>query len=333
MLTTSEITFLRNTLVKGTKVVISTHKSPDGDAIGSSSALGLFLNKLGCECSVIVPDAFPDFLAWIPGNELIIVNDENPELAEKTVSEAEIIFSLDYNDTRRAGKVGPYIDQSEVTKVMIDHHEEPTGFATINFHDASCCSTAQLIYDFIDELGKLDLLDPSIGAGIYTGIITDTGSLRYPSVSFRTHDIISSLIKNGLEHFKVHEALFDDNSVSRLQLNGYAVSKKLELLQNGSVAVIHLEESELIKFNAKKGDTEGLVNKALSISGVNIAVFFRQSGDMIKISFRSKGDFYVNELARDHFNGGGHKYAAGGMSMDGIQAAISKFKEVVPSYV
>lgn len=333
MLTSSELTFLTKSLVKGTKVVISTHKSPDGDAIGSSSALGLFLAKLGCQCTVIVPDAFPEFLSWIPGNELIIVNDDNPEKAEKAVADAEIIFSLDYNDTRRAGHVGLYIDNSEVTKVMIDHHEEPTGFASINYHDASCCSTAQLVYDFIEELGQLALLDPSIGAGIYTGIITDTGSLRYPSVTARTHDIISGLIKNGLEHFKVHEALFDDNSVSRLQLNGYAVSEKLELLQNGNVAVIHLEESELIRFNARKGDTEGLVNKALSISGVNIAVFFRQHGDMIKISFRSKGNFYVNELARDHFNGGGHKYAAGGMSMEGIQAAISKFKEVVPDYV
>lgn len=333
MLSNSEKDKLKVLLAPGTKVVISTHKSPDGDAIGSSCALALYLEKIGCECFVIVPDALADFLYFIPYSDKVIVYDKNVSLAEKALADSDVVFSLDYNDLKRAGSFGDSIESSDSFKILIDHHEEPNYVSNICFHDATCCSTAQLVFDFIEELGDLKIIDVSIAEAIYFGLITDTGSFRYPSVNARTHEIIAHLLNIGLQHFKVHEAIFDDNSMNRLQLNGFAVAERLELLQDGRVAYIWLEEADLQRFKAEKGDTEGLVNKALSVSGVQMAAFFRSANDLVKISFRSKGDMFVNELARDHFNGGGHKYAAGGISELPIDETISKFKLVVQDYV
>lgn len=333
MLREEEKEVLKSHLIAGKKVVISTHKGPDGDAIGSSTALAGYLEKRGCLCTIIVPDNFPDFLKWVPGNDKVMVFDTNQEDAEKAIGEAEVIFSLDYNSLSRVGDVGPQIEASDAFKVMIDHHEEPTDFTDIAYHDATCCSTAQLIFDFIEELGDLSLIDTGIGTGIYVGILTDTGSFRFPSVNARTHEIAAHLIKGGLQHHKIHEAIYDDNSINRLQLNGFAVSERMELLHNGSVAVIWLDEPDLKRFKARKGDTEGLVNQALSVKGVKLAGFFRVQDGIVKISFRSKGDVYVNAMARDHFGGGGHKYAAGGMSEDSIEDTLSRFKTVVEEYV
>lgn len=333
MLSKSDLEKIKLVITPGTKVVISTHKSPDGDAIGSSCALAMYLEKKGCICSIVVPDALADFLYFIPYSNKIIVFDKMEARAKEVLSDSDVVFSLDYNDLKRAGSFGDLIADSKSLKVLIDHHEEPNYDGDIYFNDSTCCSTAQLVFDFIDELNDIELVDIPIAEAIYFGLITDTGSFRFPSVNERTHEIIAHFLKMGLAHFKVHEAIFDHNSMNRLQLNGFAVSERLELLENGRVAFIWLKEEDLHRFSAEKGDTEGLVNKALSISGVEMAAFFRSAKEMVKISFRSKGSIFVNELARDHFNGGGHKYAAGGSSEETINETIAKFKKVVQKYV
>lgn len=332
MLKKEEIDQLKEVLEKGTDVVISTHKGPDGDAIGSSTALANVLQKLGNNVTIVVPDGFPVFLQWMHGANEILQHDTHEEVIS-TVQNAKVIFSLDYNDLSRVGEIGEAIAASSALKIMIDHHEEPKYQPAIQYWDAACCSTAQLVYDFLEELDWLNYIDQDVAASIYTGLVTDTGSFRFPSVNARTHEIVAALIRGGFQHHLVHEATFDGNTKDRLALNGYAVSEKLELIDNGRIAIISLTKEELSRFNARKGDTEGLVNKALSIQGVQMAVFFREADDKIKISFRSKGDVFVNEFARDHFSGGGHKYAAGGMSLGNMNNTIARFKENVNGHI
>lgn len=333
MLNSEQITTLKAKLKPGTKVVISTHKGPDGDAIGSSTALQQVLDKIGCTTTIVVPDGFPHFLHWMKGAQNIWQHNRKPDQVIEAVKEAEVIFSLDYNDLKRVGAIGEAIEASGAYKVLIDHHEEPQYTADVNCVVTTCCSTAQLIYGFIELMDWTSHIDQDIAASIYTGILTDTGSFRFPSVDARTHEIAAALIKGGFQHHLVHEAIFDGNTRDRLALNGYAVSEKLEVLPNGKVAVISLSSEELLKFNAQKGDTEGLVNKALSIKGIEMAGFFREQDGIVKISFRSKGTIYVNEMARDHFSGGGHKYAAGGMSEKNVVEAVNDFKNVVDAYL
>ncbi len=333
MFTVSEKNELNERLCGGRNVVISTHKSPDGDAIGSSIALEQYLVQRGCLCTIVVPDDLPKNLKWIPGADQILLYTENAAEIRDAVANAEFIFSLDYNDLSRAGEIGPVISASNARKVLIDHHEDPKQFADYVYHDSTCCSTAQLVFDFIDEFDDLNRIDLKIAIGIYVGLITDTGSFRYPSVNARTHEIVSYLINAGLQHENVHEAIYGENSINQLQLNGFAISERLELLQNGQVAVMYLEKQDMERFKAEKGDTEGLVNKALSISGVKLAAFFREDKGLIKISFRSKGDVFVNTLAKDNFGGGGHKYAAGGSSKLTMNDTLAAFRTIVDEYV
>lgn len=333
MLSQQDIQDLKGRLTNGTKVVISTHKGPDGDAIGSSTALKEILIQLGCDVTIVVPDGFPDFIKWMKGATEIKQYDRAADRILHEIEAATVIFSLDYNDLKRVGEIGVAIEKSNAFKVLIDHHEEPQYVADVNCSVVTSCSTAQLIYEFAEEMDWLEYINQDVAASIYCGILTDTGSFRFPSVDAKTHEIAAALIKGGLKHHLVHEALFDGNTRDKLALNGYAVSEKLEVLPNGKVAVIGLSSEELIQFNAKKGDTEGLVNKALSIKGIQMAAFFRQQDGIVKISFRSKGDYFVNELARDNFSGGGHKYAAGGMSVKDVPEAINDFKQIVDAYL
>jgi len=314
-------------------IVITSHKSPDGDSIGSSLALYHFLRAYGKNPVVCHPDAAPSFLNWMPGGHEILHFDYSPELVAEKMAAADLIFCLDYNSSNRIGKdMEVHLLSSESIKIMIDHHMDPTDFCEIIVSETSVCSTSQLIYELIDQSGNLDMLDENIGMAIYLGIMTDTGSFRFPSVQPRTHAILEHLLKSGVKHYKVHENVFDTNTIDRLKLRGYAISEKMEIMYDLPVAIISLTEEELNRFNNEKGDTEGLVNVALSVQGIEMAVFFAEKDGIIKISFRSKGDRFVNVMAGDHFAGGGHKYASGGMSTDSMPETIKRFKNVVYNY-
>lgn len=311
------------------KIIITAHRSPDGDAIGSSLALYHYLIKKGHEVNVVVPDAFPNFIAWLPGTDSILVYEDKKEEVEHLIAEASVIFCLDYNDLSRVGDLSEVLEQSTAYKAMIDHHLHPSDFCDWMHSDTDSCSTAQMIYEFIEKQDDLDLIDTSIAENIYCGIVTDSGSFRFPSVQAKTHLIAADLIQRGLKHSSVHERLFDTNTLKRLHLLGFSLNEKLRVLEDVPVALIDLSLEESRKFDVQKGDTEGLVNYALSVEGVKMAAFIREDTEKVKMSFRSKGDIPVNEFSNTYFNGGGHKNAAGGMCKEPFDKTLELFEKNV----
>lgn len=318
-------------LDRSDNIVIVTHWSPDGDAMGSSLGLYHFLKKTGKTVDVIVPNAYPEFLAWLPGNAIVTNFQEQEAKATELLSVANLIFTLDFNSYKRLEKLGELLEKTTCPKVLIDHHQQPDDYATLYFHDTAACSTCELIFDFIVGLGHRDLIDRDIAACLYTGLMTDTGSFRYPSVTSNTHLIISELLKTGIVPSDIHSAVYDSYSADRLRLLGFALSEKMKLMEGYPVAYFTLNEAELSRFNYQKGDTEGLVNYPFSIKGIRVCALFNESDGHVKISFRSKGAIDVNTFARQHFGGGGHINAAGGKSNESLAATEQKFVELVKS--
>lgn len=310
-------------------IIITSHQSPDGDSIGSSLALYHYLVKKGHRVNLVVPDALPKFISWLPGASEILVYEKDKDKVDSLITNATIIFCLDYNDLSRVGNLSKVIGNSNAYKAMIDHHLNPSNFCDWILSDTSSCSTAQLIYNFIETEKDLHLIDSPIAENIYCGIVTDSGSFRFPSVQAKTHLIAADLINRGLNHSAVHERIFDTNTLKRLHLLGFSLNEKLRVLKGIPVAVIDLSEKEAQKFDVKKGDTEGLVNFALSIEGIEMAAFIREDTDKIKTSFRSKGNVPVNEFSNQYFNGGGHKNAAGGMYKDTLENTLEHFEQSV----
>lgn len=320
---------------KSANIIITAHKSPDGDSIGSSIALLEFCKTLGKKAIVCHPDPAPDFLLWLPETEHILNMEKHEAEITEVFGKADLIFCLDYNDSSRVGdKMQVLLNGSRAQKVMIDHHLHPADFVDIAVSEPAVCSTCQLVYELIDGSGNISLLNPATGTAIYLGIMTDTGSFRFPSIQARTHQILAHLIEIGVKHYEVHENVYDTNTLDRLRLRGYACSEKLEILEKNKVAIITLSKAELERFNYQKGDTEGLVNVALSIQGMRAAVLLTEGDGYIKISFRSKGkENPINVLASDHFQGGGHANASGGRFDGSLADAVKLLKEVIDHYL
>jgi phosphoesterase RecJ-like protein len=225
------------------------------------------------------------------------------------------------------------LEAATCKKIMIDHHLNPQDFPTLMLSDTASCSTAQLIVDLIEQSGHGDLLDEKIGTPLYLGIMTDSGTFRFPSVQPRTHEVLGKLLAAGVQHHLIHEALSDNNTASRLRLQGYAMCEKLEIMEDYQVSIISLSKEELEKYHYQKGDTDSLANLALSIKGMKASVVFSERDGIMKISFRSKGkENPVNVLAAEHFNGGGHANAAGGMSELSVKDTLDKIKGLIPTY-
>jgi len=322
-------------LVNGAQhIVITAHKSPDGDSIGSSLGLYHFLNQFECKVSICHPDQAPNFLMWMPAAGEIHAYDLEEQLVQEKLENADLIFCLDYNSSSRIGKMEKALLNSKAKRVMIDHHRDPDlEFCDIMFSDITSCSTAQLIYEIIVASGYNQRVNKEVATSLYTGIVTDTGSFRFSSTLPKTMRIAAELMETGIEHWRVHEQIFNANSIDRIRLNSFAMLEKLEIIANGKVAYVSLTEDELAKYNATKGDTEGLVNQALSIAGVQMAVFLKESDGIIKCSFRSQGDIPVNEMASEHFGGGGHLNAAGGKYVGKMNGAIEKLVTLIPNFV
>ncbi|MAG87126.1 MAG: DHH family phosphoesterase [Flavobacteriaceae bacterium] len=320
-------------LSKANNIVIVPHKGPDGDAMGSTLALMHFLKDKGHNANVIAPNEYPNFLKWLPGNDQVIIYDESKKLADDIIEKAEIIFTLDFNDLSRCGDMQQALEASEATFIMIDHHQEPANYADYTYSDTSMSSTCEMVYHFIERLRAKNKITPEIASCLYTGIMTDTGSFRFSSTTPNTHRVVADLIEKGAENSKIHQDVFDTNSESRLQLLGVAL-QNLKVNRQFRTAYITISQEELDAHNFKKGDTEGFVNYGLSLDGIVFAAIFienKQEG-IIKISFRSKGDFSVNSFARAHFNGGGHNNAAGGRSEMSMNDTIVEFNKLLPEY-
>lgn len=323
---------LKEALETKCSIVIVSHKSPDGDAMGSSLAVFHLLQKKGHNVQVIVPNEDPSFLKWMPGREHVLVFENENLISSEKIAAADYIFCLDFNTLGRIEKMGDLVAESSAEKIMIDHHQEPDDFAAYMISDTSACSTAQLIYRFMEMMDYSDLLDAEIASCIYTGIVTDTGSFRFDSVTAETHKIVADLIAAGAENATIHSNLFDNNSESRLRLLGYCLSQKMRLFPEFKTAVISLTVEEKLRFGFQKGDTEGFVNYPLSMGDIKMSIFLIEYSHGIKMSFRSKGSFSVNRFAREHFDGGGHNNAAGGHSEANEEAIMKKLLAVLPDY-
>lgn len=319
----------RKLLKERSNFVIVTHWSPDGDAMGSSLALCLFLQKLGKKATVIVPNDYPDFLNWLPGNSKVLNFQQDEKKSLNLINAADAVFTLDFNSYKRLEKLGEVLAVNKAPKILIDHHRQPDDYASYFFYDVAACSTCELVFDLIAGLGKKALIDKKIAACLYTGFMTDTGLFRYPSVNYRTHLIISELLKTGINHNEIYSSVYDNYSYERLKLLGHALSSNLKLLPGYPVAYFTISEAELNTFNYQKGDMEGVVNYPFSIKGIKLCALFQESGNHIKTSFRSKGKIDVNKFARANFNGGGHMNAAGGKSNESLEKTEARFIEAV----
>lgn len=327
-----ELKNLKEILSNQPKVFIVTHKNPDGDAMGSSLGLAGCLLKQGSDVTVVAPTEYPAFLNWIDGNNSVKIWGKNNSEIEKAAEEADVIFCLDFNALHRIDEVGELVRKSSALKVMIDHHQQPDDFADITLSDTSACSTAEMVYEFIEALGCTELIDQNIGEALYCGIMTDTGSFRFPSTTAKTHRITADLMERGVNHTLVQRRIYDSNTKSRLKLLGHCLAN-MEVMDELGVSFFKITKKDHVHFNIKKGDTEGIVNYGLSIENINCSVFFREDVGMVKISFRSKDDFDVNQFARKYFNGGGHVNAAGGMSKDSLDVTIERFKKSIQEYI
>lgn len=322
----SNITKAQTLINNANNIVITAHKNPDGDAVGSSLALYHYLRNKGKNATVVLPNAFPDFFDWLPGSSDILLFEQDEAAVKSKVAESDLIFALDYNTLHRTGDLKETLENAEKEIILIDHHQQPDEF-TLNFSDVNACSTGQMIFEFCEALeNDLDWLTKEVSQGIYTGIMTDSGSFRFPLVTAHTHRILAAMKDKGLDHTYVHQQVYDTNLIGKLQLLGHALRYKLEIIEGCKAAMISLSREELNTFGYKPGDTEGLVNYALSLDGINAAVLVKEGNNIVKMSFRSKGKFDVNQFARTHFNGGGHKNAAGGASFVSFEETVEEVK-------
>jgi phosphoesterase RecJ-like protein len=313
-------------------IVITTHHKPDADALGSSLGLMHFLNKIGHDAMVISPTDYGDFLKWMPGESEVVNFESNIELAKTRIAAADFIFCLDFNSLKRINDMQYPVKESKAQKVMIDHHREPEDFADYSLWKTDTSSTCELVYDFICAY-KGDLyLDKDIASCLYAGIMTDTGSFRFDSVTPNTHLVAAKLIEYGVDNAKIHQEIFDSFTLNRMQFVGYCLANKLEVMPNLPVAIIQISQEELLKFDVKTGDTEGLVNFGLSIKGIELCALFVDRSVLIKISFRGRGRFPANQFSKEHFEGGGHFNAAGGQSSQSLAETVARFKQIIYHY-
>lgn len=324
---------VQNLIKDPQRIVVVGHKNPDGDALGSCLGLSLFLRNRGHDVTVVMPNDFPEFLKWLPQCDTVLTYEKDATATRDSIQTAQLIFTLDFNALDRTGDLTEVLESAKAQFVMIDHHQQPDDYAVVTYSDTTMSSTAEMVFNFIAALDGIDEITADIATLLYTGIMTDTGSFRFPATTAATHRVIAVLIEKGAENSEIHQNIYDTNSADRLKLLGVALNN-LEILPEYRTAYISISQEELDGNQFRKGDTEGFVNYALSVKDVIFALIFienKQDG-ITKISLRSKGEFSVNEFARKHFHGGGHTNAAGGRSDKPLADTIREFISILPNY-
>ena len=328
-----DLASLKKLLAQPQKIVITTHHKPDGDAMGSSLGLYNYLIQQGHHAKVITPTDYPDFLSWMPGNEEVIIYTEQLEQSAALIADADFIFCLDFNALGRINQMGEQVGASSAYKIMIDHHLEPEDFDDYRHWNINACATAQLIYDFIvNELQQPELINKDVASCLYTGIMTDSASFRLPNTTSTVHRIVADLIDAGAVNWRIHELVYNSASEGRLRFLGHCLANCLEVLPEYNTAIIAVSKDDLEKYDVDTGDTEGIVNYALSMASIRLAAFIVERRDKVKLSLRSKGEFPANEIVKKYFSGGGHRNAAGGHSEDSLEQVIQQFKLILPEY-
>lgn len=326
-----KIKIFKKVISENKSFLITTHRGPDGDAIGSSLAMYHFLKNQDKDVNIITPNSFPKFLNWLPDSEKIIEYEKNTSFSDKLILNVEVTIMLDFNDLSRIEPLSNSISNSNSFKVLIDHHQDPDkDICNLCFSYPKISSTCELLFTILNNSNFK--INESIANCLYTGIVTDTGSFKYSCTTEKTHKVASNLISKGVDSNKVNNLLFNNNSSDRIKLLGYCLSSKLKIYNKKS-AIISLDQKELNKFNFEKGDTEGIINYALSIKEVIFAVFVVEKDDLVKISFRSQGQVKVNEIAKKYFGGGGHLNAAGAKSDFNLKQTIKKIEEIIKTEI
>lgn len=320
---------LQELLQSPLKIVITTHHKPDGDAMGSSLALYNALLQWGHAVQVVTPNDYGFFLQWLPGNAHVIEFEKQPQEAIQAIQQADLLFCLDFNDLKRVNELGEVIRAAAVPTVMIDHHLDPPGFEDYTFHNTAASSTCELIYDFLEHIGALDSINAEVASCLYTGIMTDTGSFKFPATTPRVHRMVADLMERGANHTAIHQAVYDQMSEHTLRFLGHCFSRKLRVLPQYQTAYFTVSAEEIETFQLQTGETEGLVNYALNLQGIRFAALIIDRTVAVKMSFRSKGNVPANAFARQWFEGGGHFNAAGGQSKDSLEVTEQRFLEAL----
>ncbi len=314
------------------KIVLVSHKNPDGDTLGAAVAMYHYLKAKGHEVAAVVPNPFPAFYRWMPGIEQMHVFEGNVRFVRSLIEQADVIFGLDFNSMDRTGNLAPELQKAGAVKIMIDHHLSPSDEFDFVFSETNTSSTGELVYEFINDLNDIESLSLNEALALYTCIMTDTGSFSFSCNRPRTYEIIADLVRRGVDAAKVHKLVYDTFSENRLRLLGFALSSRMEVWSSLHTAVIHLNKADLSRFNFQVGDTEGVVNYPLSMASINLAILMTEKDELIRLSFRSKGSFDVNQLARKFFNGGGHRNAAGGNSSLSMTGTLDRIQDVLKQY-
>mgnify|MGYP003291775023 FL=1 len=330
----AEVDHVEKWFERAEKIVIVSHVSPDGDAIGSSLGLYHFLTSQEKTVNVIVPNAFPEFLHWMPGAKEVIVYDKYKEYADKLINEADVLCCLDFNVLSRIDNMEEVVRNTPARKMMVDHHLYPGDFCRITISHPEISSTSELVFRLICQLGNFSDITKEGAECIYTGMMTDTGGFTYNSNDREIYYIISELLSKGIDKDEIYRKVFNTHSEGRLRLMGYVLYDKMQVFPEFNSALIWLDASEQKRFQYKKGDTEGFVNIPLSIKDVRFSVFLREDTEkkMIKVSLRSVGTFPCNKVAAEFFNGGGHLNASGGEFYGPMEEAINLFKQALVKY-
>lgn len=327
------LTQLQEFLEEPRKILISSHRNPDGDALGSSLAMAIYLKKSGHEVTVAVPSPYPENFKWLPGIEDILIFDEQEDEVVANINKADLFIFLDFNHLSRIDKMGEPMENKETPVLLIDHHLDPDLSYDYYYVDSSASSTADLLFDVLTRWEDADYLeDEQVNICLYTGIITDTGTYAH-NTSSRLFHKVSRLLQYPVDHISIQNRINNSLTEKQLRLLGYCLYHRLTIIPEQKTGIIFLTKGDFEKFNIERGDTEGIVNYILKINNIKIAAFFTQQPTIVKLSLRSVEDFNVAELARAHYNGGGHKNAAGGSHYKGLKSAIELFKKVLPEFV
>jgi bifunctional oligoribonuclease and PAP phosphatase NrnA len=325
-----EIHELYDKLVDKKKVVITTHQKPDADAMGSSLGLAHFLRQFGHDVTVISPTNWARWLDWMEGTADVLDYELHRAESNAKLEETDWLFCLDHNHFSRTKSMAPKLAEIQCTKILIDHHQEPD---TASFHfgvsNTGKSSTCEMVYDFITGSGHRDKINVFVAECLYAGVVADTGSFRFSSTHASVHRMVAYLKEMGLDHTKVHEALYDNFLENRLRFLGHVLTNRMEIIYELNTALMWVSRQELQKFDIRTGDTEGLVNYPLSIQGIKLVGLVIDRDEERKWSFRSKRSFDCNTFARKYFSGGGHYNAAGGRDGDSLQDTIKKFKQAI----
>lgn len=318
---------------EGLQIIITTHHKPDADALGSSLGLAEYLVKKGHNVNVITPTDYPVFLSWMYGNDNVVVyNQGHEQEAEDLIDEADLIFCLDFSNLHRINELGELVRASRAKKVLIDHHLDPEDFADFMLWSTEAAATAELVFQLINDLGDSDLLGKNIAECLYAGIMTDTGNFKHPNTTYNVFRVCAELVALGADTAKVARLIYDTNSLDRVKFLGFALNDRLTILPEFSTAYFAISAEDLMRFNSQTGDTEGLVNYALSIEGIKFAALMVDRTETIKISFRSVGEFSASSFAKTYFEGGGHRNAAGGKSDLTLEETVRKFEMLLDNY-